>query len=165
MTVTVEDYISVDQRVKELGCCLPTKLAVIPIRFESAAFYSDLFDASHTSTVLKFFKKYDVPVASFFQSTEPLPYVVNKHFQWLGPTLFIPLALLSENPQIVSLAIGVLGNCITDFFKGIPIRQRNVKLDMVVETTKAGTYKKLTYEGDVEGLRQLPQVIQELSND
>jgi hypothetical protein len=136
MPVTVEDYIRVDQRVKELGCCLPIQLAVIPILLESAASYRDLRNASHTSTVLKFFREHDIPVASFLQSTEPLPYVVNKHFQWLGPTLFIPLALLSENPQIVSLAIGVLGNCITDFFKGFPVHQKNVKLDVIFETTK-----------------------------
>lgn len=161
MPITVEDYVRVDERVKELGCSVPTGLAVVPIRFESAASRTDLRTASHTETVLKFFKSEGIPVGSFLSEPDALPYVVNKHFQWLGPTLFIPLAVLNENPQLVSLAIGILSNCITDFFKGIPQRQRNVQLDIVVETDGDSSYKKISYEGGVEGLDALPKIIRE----
>jgi hypothetical protein len=161
MPVAVEDYARVDQRALELGCSLPGGLAVIPINFESAASRDELYTASHTTTVLKVFRENDVIVGSFFSNDDHPPYIVNKHFQWLGPTLFIPLALWSNNPDAVSLAIGVLGNCITDFFKGIPARLRGVKLDMVVETEN-GTYKKISYEGDVEGLKELQKIVKEM---
>ena len=161
MSVTVEDYVRVDERAKELGCSFPIGLAVVPIRFESATSRTDLRTASHTETVLKFFKSEGIPIGSFLSESDALPYVVNKHFQWLGPTLFIPLALLNKNPQLVSLAIGVLSNCITDFFKGIPQRQRNVQLDIVVETEGDRAYKKISYSGDVEGLDALPKIIRE----
>ncbi|MGH7047295.1 MAG: hypothetical protein ACREE2_13010 [Stellaceae bacterium] len=98
---------------------------------------------------------------SFFSEEYQPPYVVNKHFQWLGPTLFIPLALWNNNPEIVSLAIGVLGNCITDFFKGTPTRLRSVKLDVVMETD-GRTYKKISYEGGVDGLQEIPKIIREM---
>jgi hypothetical protein len=161
MAFTVEDYVRVDERSRELGCSLPTSLAVVPIRFESANSRADLRTASHTETVLKFFKSEGIPVESFLPEPDALPYVVNKHFQWLGPTLFVPLALVNENPQLVSLAIGVLSNCITDFFKGIPQRQRNVQFDIVVETEGVRTYKKISYDGGVEGLDALPKIIRE----
>jgi hypothetical protein len=161
MAVTVEDYIRVDERSRELGCSLPTGLAVVPIRFESANSRADLRTASHTETVLKFFKNEGISIESFLPESDSLPYVVNKHFQWLGPTLFFPLALLNESPQLVSLAIGVLSNCITDFFKGIPKRQRNVQFDIVVEAEGDRTYKKISYDGGIEGLEALPKIIRE----
>jgi hypothetical protein len=148
-----------------LGCSLPTGLAVLPLQFESATSRDELHTASHTTTVLKLFKEHHIPVESFLPPTDRPSYVVNKHFQWLGPTLFIPLALMNDNPQIVSLALGVLSNCITDFFKGIPIRQRNIKFDMVVETSSDRTYKKISYEGNVEGLLNLPEIIREMRNE
>src|ERR1700738_806015 len=117
MSVVIDDYVRVDQRAKELGCSLPTELAVVPIYFESANSLDELYTASHTTTVLKVFKENRIPIGSFLPDACRPPYAVNKHFQWLGPTLFFPLALLSSNPQISSLAIGVLSNCITDFLK------------------------------------------------
>jgi len=161
MSITVEDYVRVDQRTKELGCSFPGGLAVVPVNFETAENRAGLHNASHTETVIKFFNAEGVTVDSFIPREERLPYVVNKHFQWLGPTLFIPIALLNENPQIVSLAIGVLSNCITDFFKGIPKRQRSVALSVIVETEGNRAYKKITYEGDIEGLTSLPKIIRE----
>ena len=161
MPVAVEDYARVDQRARELGCTLPDGLAVIPINFEFAASRDELYTASHTTTVLKFFREGDIAVDNFLSEEDKKSYVVNKHFQWLGPTLFIPLALWNNNPEIVSLAIGVLGNCITDFFKGIPTRLRIVKLDMVVETDSRN-YKKISYEGGIEGLQELPKIIREM---
>jgi hypothetical protein len=161
MSITVEDYVQVDERAAELGYSVPTRLAVVPINFETACTRADLCSASHTDTVIKFFKAEGISLDSFLLENEHLSYRVNKHFQWLGPTLFIPLALLNENPQIVSLAIGVLSNAITDFFKGIPRQQRNVKLNIVVQTNGSGTYKKILYDGDIEGLNSLPKIIRD----
>jgi hypothetical protein len=163
MSIAVEDYVRVDERANELGCSLPTRLAVLPINFETAATCADLRNASHTETVIKLLKGERIPIGTFLPQHEHLPYVVNKHFQWLGPTLFIPLALLNENPQIVSLAIGVLSNCITDFFKGVPRQQRNVKLTIVIEAEPKRIYEKITYEGDVDGLNSLPKIIKDSS--
>jgi hypothetical protein len=159
MAHKVEDYIDVARRAKELQCSLPTGLAIIPLEFETGASAQDLRDASHTTTVKKFFKEGGVSFETFLPDTEHLPYVIDKHFEWLGPTLFIPLALLNDNPQIVSLAIGVLSNCISDFLKGIPKRNRNVKLKVIVETTKGCKYKKLSYDVDIDGLAALPKII------
>jgi len=164
MTITIEDYVRVDERTRDLGCSLPTELAVIPLHFETATSRDELHTASHTTTVLKLFRESDIQVASFLPEGDHPPYIVNKHFQWLGPTLFFPLVLLSSNPQIVSLSLGVLSNCITDFFKGIPTRLRSVKMDLVIETSSDGTtYKKLSYEGTVEGLHELSNVIREMT--
>jgi hypothetical protein len=159
MSITVEDYIQVDARAAELGCSVPTGLAVVPINFETAFDRADLRNASHTETVIKFFKAQGIALESFLPEGENLSYIVNKHFQWLGPTLFIPLALLNDNPQIASLAIGVLSNAITDFFKGIPKRHKNVKLDIVVENDNERSYKKISYDGDIDGLASLPSII------
>lgn len=159
MSITIEDYVRVDERAEALGCSFPSALAVVPMHFETAETRADLRNASHTETVIKFFKEQGIAIHSFLPEDEHLPYLVNKDFQWLGPAIFIPIALLNENPQIVSLAIGVLSNCITEFFKGIPKRQRNVKLVLIVETDGNRAYKKITYEGDIEGLRSLPKII------
>jgi hypothetical protein len=60
----------------------------------------------------------------------------------------------------VSLALNVLGNYATDFFKGTNPTP-NIKLNIVVEK-KNKTCKSISYEGPVDGLKDLRNIVREV---
>ena len=91
-----------------------------------------------------------------------MPSVQNKHSQWEA-ALFISGALLSAEPNLVSIALNVLSNYLTDYFKGSP--RHEVKLTLVVERSEDHSCKKLTYEGDVSGLQSLSSAITQLTHE
>ena len=70
-------------------------------------------------------------------------------------------SLYSQNQALVSVALNVLGNYATDFFKGIG-GTHEVDLNIVVGKANR-TFKKITYRGPIEGLKDLAKVIREVS--
>jgi hypothetical protein len=74
----------------------------------------------------------------------------------------VSASLLSQNPHVISVALGVVSNYLTDWFKGIP-GSKKVRLDVVVEQTEGQTYKRIHYEGDPEGLNELARIVREVN--
>ena len=60
----------------------------------------------------------------------------------MAPILFVSAALFSQNPDLVSLALNVIGNYATEFFRG-ERGEHEVRLDVVVEKKRNETYKKI----------------------
>jgi hypothetical protein len=58
----------------------------------------------------------------------------------------------------------VISNYLTDFFKG-RIKNSKVKFDLVVEKDPSGMCRKIHYEGDVEGLAKIPEIMKEARKD
>jgi hypothetical protein len=63
----------------------------------------------------------------------------------------------------VSIALNVLGNYATDFFRGLH-GVHEVRLNIVIGK-KNRTYKKIAYQGPIEGLKDLPEVIREVASE
>jgi hypothetical protein len=93
---------------------------------------------------------------------ERLSCAQEKAFEWIGPIIFVSASLLSQNPHVISVALGVVSNYLTDWFKGIP-GSKKVRLDVVVEQTEGQTYKRIHYEGDPEGLNELARIVREVN--
>jgi hypothetical protein len=55
---------------------------------------------------------------------------------------------------LLSIALNVIANYATDFFKGIP-RRKKVVLDVIVEDKTGRRSKKIHYEGEAEGLKEI----------
>ena len=77
--------------------------------------------------------------------------------QWI----FVGSSLLTREPDALSVALGVIAGYIGGWYAMLSTEQK-VKLDIVVEQAGGGGYKRIEYEGDVEGLRGLPRVALEL---
>ena len=75
----------------------------------------------------------------------------------------ISALFLSQNPNAISVAIGVISNYLTDWFKGT-VGDKRVRLDIVVEI-EGSKYKRVHYDGNVEGLRELPKILREVRPD
>ena len=150
MTTSINDYVDVAARLRELGCVEPTGLAILPANLDSAESYSELRNVSEAATVRTLFRNEELPFQDIHGERPKLPYIKNNSFEWVAPTIFVAASLWSENPNAVSVALSVIANYATDVFKGVT-GKKTVKLDIVVESKKtkttSTTTKKISYEG------------------
>ena len=163
MSIEIEDAGDVRSKLDELGCNSPTGLCLLPTNLFSASSIADLRQYSESATVKTLFRSVALECEDVLDRSRRPPYIQNNYSDWVGPALLVSSALWSQNPLAVSVALSVIGNYLTDFFRGVP--QPRVRLDFVVERTKTRTCKKLSYEGDIGGLAALEHVIREISND
>lgn len=161
MATEIVDYVHVSDRASQLGCLVPAGIAILPENFEGVASRGELLFGSEAATIRKLFRNNNFPVDHLLPAGERVAAIHNKHFEW-APLIFISAALISENPNAVSVALGIVSNA-TDFFKGMT--SKKVKLSIVVEKKKNGNCKKMTYEGDIEGIRLLADSIRKMSNE
>jgi hypothetical protein len=162
--IQVEEFVDVKKRFKELDFDSTTTLAILPRNFVTAESKEELINEGTTSTVRVLWKQAKVHETPFEKEGERIPEAVEEAFDWIGPTIFLASSLLIQNPLLIDVAVGVIANYLTDFFKGIPAGKRNAKLDVVVET-KSGSYKKIHYEGAIEGLKEVPKIARSLHDE
>lgn len=82
-----------------------------------------------------------------------------RSIDWFGPTLLITTSALTQNPELISITLNVISNYITDFFKGR--NEPNIKISLLIQQSKT-QFKKLDYEGDREGLKEVEKLIRQL---
>jgi hypothetical protein len=162
--IEVSDFVDVRARAAALGLTPPEGLAILPSNFDSAAEAGELVLASTASTVKKLWREKGIQETPVEQPGKKIPFSSEKAVDWIGPVIFISAALLSENPAAVQVALGVIANHVTDAFRGLA-GWRRVKLEVVYETRDQNNFQKIHYEGDVDGLLQLPNVIRQMSDD
>ncbi len=147
-----------------MGCNIPSHIALLPRNFEISLSKKELIHESTTPTVRVLWRQNGVTETPLEQPEEKIPFVAEHAFEWVGPTIFISAMLLSQNPHLVTVALNVISNYLTEWFRGIPRDSRKANLRIIVET-KSGLYKKIEYEGSPDGLKDLPKVVRELYNE
>ena len=121
---------------------------------------SSKFIYSETTTeIRKFFTKENCHI-SYLTDDKPL-LRTRKSADWFGPTIFIGYSILSSNPTLIDISISLLSSYLYDLFKG-KTNNKKVEFDIVVETTKKKDFKKITYSGNTEGIKELSELIKEL---
>ena len=171
--IEVSDYINVSSKLEELDCSPPEGIGILPEQFDTCTSTGEFAQLSRTRAVMKLFEDNHIPFSVIKKEGQKLlgtRTASSGLSTWVGPTLFVSAALLAENPGIISLALNLLANSLTDFFKGA--REENpsleksnkVRLHTVFED-RPGTYKKISYEGPLEGLKELNELIKQISDD
>lgn len=160
----VSDCVNIKRKAQELGCNIPTSIALLPCNFEIAVSKEKLVYESTAPTVRVLWRKNNIVETPLEKSGEKYPLIAEHAFEWIGPTIFISAMLFSKNSQLVAIAINVISNYLTEWFRGIPKDDRKVKFSVVLETRK-GNYKKVEYEGPPDGLERLPEIIQKVYNE
>jgi len=159
--IIVENYVNVKEKAQKLNLNIPSQIALLPLNFETAITKEELVHAPTTPTVRKLWRQNNIQETPIEKSGEKIPCSAEKAFEWIGPTIFVSSLLLSQNPHLVNIALNVISNYLTDWFRGIAYNERKVKLSIVVET-RSGDYKEVKYEGSPDGLDKLLDKVVEI---
>jgi hypothetical protein len=162
--IEVQDYIDVKRRAQDLNCNIPNLIAILPRNFENAKTKEELVHEDSTATIRVLWKKEGIVETPIEEEGESIPFIVEKAFEWIGPLLLFTSTLITQNPQLTDISLGVVSNYLTDWFKGVRTSEKITKLDVVVEK-RNGSYKKIHYEGSPEGLKELPQIIRSIHDE
>lgn len=162
--IIVEDYVNVREQARKLGCNIPESLALLPRNFEKTNSKEELIHEGEIDTVRKLWKQNNIVETPIEKDGERYPHIAEHAFTWIGPTVLISSTIIIQNPYLISITLNVLSNYLTDWFKGISKNNQWIKLSYVIET-KSESYKKLSYQGDLEGLKQLPKIIKEINDE
>ncbi len=133
-------------------------LTFIPENIESANTKEDLIFTESIIELNKYFKLNNLHVNSL--GGKPELYRSRKNADIYLPAIFIAYSTLSENPNIVSLALNVISSFIYDNLKGT-IGNKTAKIEFYIEKKK-GKISKINYKGDAEGLKDFDKIIKAL---
>jgi hypothetical protein len=162
MSISVRDYIDVEERASELGCAVPTAIAIMPENFEWAPSRDYLHVRAEGATVQTLLRNFDYPVASLRPPGERSISIHNKSIDWQA-TIFVAASLISENPDLPSMMLELIKRYLGEVFKADP--SKGVKLTVITEKTSKRVFKQITYEGDIAGLTTLKDAICDVVRD
>ena len=172
MKTKISDYIHVSEKLDELGCRYSEGIAILPVNFETATPTTTIEHSFGALVIGKLFRMNDIPCSEIRRENEKPSYIGHRSFEWELPTLFFSPPLLLANQAIVTVALSIIANFLTDTLKKIARKQeatgreQTCKLGMVVETGKdnSKTYKEISYEGPIDGLSELDEIVKEVLN-
>jgi hypothetical protein len=157
-----EDFVDVDTRASALGLNAPTGLCLLPYNFEDAATAGELLYQGDAATVRILFRQAGVVETRLEPEGKRTPVLHQKSVDLVVPTLFVAGSMLTENPTAVNVALSVLANYITDFFKGHGSDKR-VRFSIVTKD-KGGRYRCYKYSGDPSGIKDFTKLATRLDN-
>lgn len=164
MATEISDFPSVQVRAEQLGCIVPRAFAILPANFDTVDSRTDFRLSGEGSTLRTLLRTGGLTIESLLPPGERAPYIVNNSIEWFGPTLFVSAALATQDPNAVSVALGLITNYLSDFFKGRG-GSKTAKLAIVVEQREGRVCKKISYEGPVEGILALADTVRQISHD
>lgn len=162
MSVEVHDYVSVAEKLKKFNASTPSGLAILPHNLATATSKEDLRQHVDSDTVRTLFLANDIAHVEIFNEDDQPPYLQQYGYEWFGPTLFIPASLIIQNPNILSITLGLITNYLYDLFNGA----KNGKASLNVIFQKAdGSCKEIRYSGPPEGINLIAGIVKELGDE
>ena len=162
-TTQPEDFVDVDARATALGLNSPTGLCFLPRNLEDAATASDLLYEGDIASLRVLLRQAGVTETRLEPSGTRVPVLKQKNVELVVPTLCVAAAILTENPAAVNIALGVIANYATDFFKGMGGEKR-VRFSIVIKDKAAGRYKRFKYSGDPSGIKDFAKLATRIDN-
>lgn len=166
MKTNISDYIHVSEKLDELGCGYSEGIAILPDNFEIATPTTTIEYSMGALVIGKLFRMNNVPWSEIRRDNEDPIYMGYRSAEWVLPTLFFSAPLLLANPAIVTVALGVIANFLTEALKRTGRKQIG-KLDIVIEKEKKRSKicKKISYEGPIDEMSKLEDIVKEVLNE
>lgn len=161
MSVKVCDYVSVSEKLASLGIPFPSGLAILPSNLATATSIDDLRQQVESDTVRTLLKSNKIDHVEIFGEDDQPPYLQQYSFEWFGPTLFVSAGLLSQDPNILSVTLGVITNYLYDLFKGS--REGKASLNVILQQAD-GSCKQIHYSGPADGLSEIAEIVKSLGS-
>jgi hypothetical protein len=157
MNYRIEGNVVLSQAFKNLRID-DGKLYFLPENLSIANQASDFIYSEASTDLKKVFRQEGITIDYL---TNNLPALrLRKTADWWGPSIFIGVSFLSENSNLIGVALNLMSSYLYDFFKG-HTQNKKVKFHIVVETKKQ-EYQKISYEGSIEGVKELESLIKQL---
>lgn len=161
MTTEVSDYVSVSRKLESFGVSAPSGLAILPGNLATAQCVEDLRQHVESDTVRTLLKANEIAYVEIFDEDHQPQYLQQYGFEWFGPTLFVTAGLLSNEPNVLSVTLGVITNYLYDLFKGS--KDGKASLDIIFQQAD-GSCKKIQYSGPPDGLGKVAEIVNGLAS-
>jgi hypothetical protein len=158
--LTVQLVDSVESRAKALGLLVPTEVCILPRYFFSATDVSGMVYEATSQDVKILLRQEGIRLSKIEPDGVTIPFQAEHDATWIGPVLFFGVAFWSQNPALVSVALGVIANHVTDFFRG-KLGRPQMRLGIAIEQTDKKKIVQINYEGPVEGLKACEKPIKD----
>lgn len=158
MTHTIVESNFLD-KLTELQIEKPETFTFVPENIIDSKTPEDFIFSDSLIDVKKVFKHNNIDISEL--NNNSAKYRSRKSADFYAPSIFLGLTLLTENPDVISVGLNVLSEYIADFLKG-SLGKKEVQLDIYVETKKNKIVKKITYNGNAEGIKALDKIIKKL---
>ncbi|MBH8611931.1 hypothetical protein I4N56_014095 [Pseudomonas mohnii] len=159
MDIEIREHISVSEKLKSFNISPPSGLAVVPCNLAAAKSLGDLRQHAESDTVRTLLKANKISHVELFDEDHQPPYLQQYGYDWFGPTLFVPAALLLQNPSVLSVTLGLITNYLYDLFKGD--KDGKASLDVILQLAD-GSCKEIHYAGPPEGLIKVAEIVKNL---
>lgn len=159
MGAEIHDYVSVSEKLKSLGVSIQSGLAILPSNLATATSIDDLRQQVESDTVRTLLRENKIHYVDIFEEDNQPPYLQQYGYEWFGPTLFVSAGLLSQNPNILSVTLGLITNYLYDLFKGS--KDGKASLDVIFQQAD-GSCKQIHYRGPAGGLSEVSEIVKSL---
>jgi hypothetical protein len=165
MSIEVSDVMDPVERALQLGIKSPENFSILPRGFLRATDVSKMCHEASAQDLRTLLRANGQKIAIYQPDTGQIPFIRENDNTFVGPLIFFGAAAISENPHLISITLNVIGNYVTDFFKGSP-QEPKVKLSVLVETTQTKattkTAKLIEFEGPTSELQKVQDIIKDL---
>ncbi len=152
------DMESIAPRFAELGLSEPRGLCILPINFFGADGQTDLYLHPQMPDFKVLLRQAGVPLDNIVPDGVKIPYRNDHDSTLVVPTLFLGAAYLSGNANLLNVALGVVANYVTDYFRGQGGVKR-VECTVLIEKTEKKTVKRIEYSGSPDEFAKLIEAI------
>jgi len=156
MNYKIEEYLEPENKLNLLNFNSHDSFYFIPENLNEEIESAKYIYSESTTDIRKLLKAENITV-EYLTKDKPL-LRARKSADWFGPTLFITYSLLSQNSTLVGISLNLISSYLYDHFKG-NTESKNIKFEIIIENKKKKEYKKIKYEGNIEGIKELESVI------
>lgn len=162
MSTQVNDLPSVSEKFKEFGLALPEGLTILPSNFAEAKSIEDLRQQVESDTIRTILRMHSINFTEIFDDDNQPPYIQQYSFEWFGPTLLISASFIIQNPNTLSIVLGLITNYLYDLFKGS--KNGSASFSLIYQRAD-GSCKEIRYSGPPDGLNKIHEIIKEIETE
>jgi hypothetical protein len=150
MPIEIKEIPDVESLSASLGISTPVGFCVLPRGFETATAVTDLKHECSALDLRVLLRQENIALTIYQPDGVTIPYLQENDNTWVGPTLFFGVTILTQQPELISVALSVIANFLTEHFRGRPEPGR-ARFSVIRETTETKTTKKVTNRYDFDG--------------
>lgn len=155
----IKEYNELGNLFEKLNIQTDSLICFLPENLYETEDSKEFIYSESTTDLNKILKKENKKI-NYLTNDKPL-LRSRKSADWFGPTILFGITVISQNSQLVDITISLLSSYLYDFFKGTG-GTKKVKFDIVIGSKNKKSYKRISYEGSVEGVKELNEVIKKL---